>query len=463
VRLRDIVATKQPFAAVRASATLAAMLRPTSILLPLLAACASAAPPQEPPLAPATAFVGARILPIDGPPIERGVLVVRDGKIEAVGRVDDVKLPAGALVVELDGKTLMPGLVCSHSHIGSVAGADASGPIQPEVRALDSINPRDPGIQKAQAGGITTVNIMPGSGHLLSGQTIYVKLRDARTVEEMAIRNADGGIAGGIKMANGTNPQKDAPFPGTRGKSAALMRAQLHRAREYARKIADAAGDAAKMPERSLGLEALVEVLEGKRVVHHHTHRQDDILTVLRLAEEFGFRVVLHHVSEGWVVADEIAAAKAPCSVIVIDSPGGKVEAARLSLETGAILDRAGALVGFHTDDGITDSRLFLRSPALAVRAGMDRQKALEAVTIANARMLDLQDRVGTLTVGKDADFVVLSGDPLSVYTRVLQTWVEGTKVFDYDDPQDRLFADGGYGASADQSISMCCYGQGGQ
>jgi imidazolonepropionase-like amidohydrolase len=123
------------------------------------------------------------------------------------------------------------------------------------------------------------------------------------------------------------------------------------------------------------------------------------------------------------------------------------------------VLDRAGVLVGFHTDDGITDSRLFLRSAALAVRAGMDRAKALEALTIANARMLDLGDRVGTLTPGKDADFVVLSGDPFSVYTRVQQTWVEGEKVFDLDDPADRLMAMGGYGASVDQAMSLCCFG----
>jgi imidazolonepropionase-like amidohydrolase len=276
------------------------------------------------------------------------------------------------------------------------------------------------------------------------------------------VRNADGSIAGGIKMANGSNPRKSAPFPGTRGKAAALVRAQFHRARDYQRKVKAADGDPEKMPDRSLGMEALIEAMEGKRMVHHHTHRQDDILTVLRLQKEFGFRVVLHHVSEGWMVAKEIAAAKAPCSVIVIDSPGGKLEAARLSLQTGAILDKAGVLVGFHTDDGITDSRLFLRSAALAVRAGMDRQKALQAVTIANARMLDMQDRVGTLTVGKDADFVLLSGDPLSVYTRVQQTWVEGSKVFDLSDPKDRLMATGGYGASNDQAQSMCCYGQGG-
>jgi imidazolonepropionase-like amidohydrolase len=423
-----------------------------------LALLSAAVPCQTAP----HAFVGARIEPIDGPAIERGTLVVHGGKIVAVGPSSDVRLPEAAVQVDAAGKTILPGLVCSHSHIGAVAGADGSGPIQPEVRALDSINPRDPGIQKAQAGGITTVNVMPGSGHLLSGQTIYLKLRDVPTVEQLAIENADGSIAGGIKMANGTNPQKKTPFPGTRGKAAALLRAQLHRARDYQQKVAAAAGDPAKLPDKSLALEALVEVLEQKRVVHHHTHRQDDILTVLRLQREFGFRCVLHHVSEGWMVAEQIAAADVPCSVIVIDSPGGKLEAARLSLETGAILDRAGVLVGFHTDDGITDSRLFLRSAALAVRAGMDRQRALAALTIANARMLDLQERIGTLTVGKDADFVVLSGDPLSVYTRVLETWVEGEKVFDLADPQDRLLAAGGYGASDDQAMSLCCYGQAG-
>ena len=420
--------------------------------LPLLLSCAALA--QQTP----HAFLGARIEPIDGAPIANGTLVVHEGRIVAVGAKDAVAIPAGAVVVDCAGKTILPGLVDSHSHIGAVAGADGSGPIQPEVRALDSIDPRDPGIQKAQAGGITTVNVMPGSGHLLSGQTIYLKLRDGRTVADLTIQNADGSVAGGIKMANGTNPQRDPPFAGTRGKAAALVRAQFHRAREYQKKVAAAKDDPTKLPERSLGLEALVEVLEGKRMVHHHTHRQDDILTVLRLREEFGFRCVLHHVSEGALVADEIAKAQVPCSVIVIDAPGGKLEARNLMLETGAVLDRAGALVGFHTDDGITDSRLFFRSAALAVRAGMDRQKALEALTIANARMLDLQDRTGTLTVGKDADFVVLSGDPLSVYTQVLQTWVEGTKVFDLADPKDRLFAMGGLGASDGQAMSMCCF-----
>jgi imidazolonepropionase-like amidohydrolase len=160
--------------------------------------------------------------------------------------------------------------------------------------------------------------------------------------------------------------------------------------------------------------------------------------------------VVLHHVSDGWKVPDEIAKAKVPCSVIVIDSPGGKIEAKDARLETAAILDKAGVAVGLHTDDNVTDSHLFLRGAALAVRAGMPRQKALEAVTIANARMLELQDRIGTLEPGKDADFVLLSGDPFSVYSHVLQTWVEGKKVFDRDNPSDRTYQVGGLGASYD-------------
>ena len=201
-----------------------------------------------------------------------------------------------------------------------------------------------------------------------------------------------------------------------------------------------------------------MEVLEGTRMVHHHTHRHDDIMTVLRLAREFGYRVVLHHVSEGWKVAEQIAAAEVPCSIILLDSPGGKLEAIDLIFTTGGVLERAGVPVAFHTDDGITDSRLFLRMAALGVRAGMSRGAALEAVTLAGARMLDLQDRIGSLRPGKDADFVVLSGDPFSVYTQVLETWVEGVKVFDRSDPKDRLYAVGGYGAGHGQTPYHCCF-----
>jgi imidazolonepropionase-like amidohydrolase len=346
---------------------------------------------------------------------------------------------------------IMPGLVDTHSHIGGGSGGDSSAPIQPDVRLLDSFNPRDTSLKRARAGGITTVNVMPGSGHLLSGQTLYLKLREGVSVEDLTIKDAQGNIMGGMKMANGTNPMGNPPFPGTRAKSAALLREQLTRAEDYREKVRRAKGDPSKLPPRDLGMEALVEVLEGRRIVHFHTHRADDILTVLRLAREFGFRVVLHHVTEGWKVADEIAKAKVPASVIVIDSPGGKLEAMNVSFKTGDILDRAGVLVGFHTDDYITDSRFFLRSAGLAVRAGMPRERALYAMTLAGARILELQDRTGSLETGKDADFIILNGDPLSVYTKVLETYVEGVRVFDRSNPQDRLYAVGGEGAGRDQ------------
>jgi len=406
------------------------------------------------------AWTGATILTMEDTDFENGTLLVRDGKIVAVGPAAEISVPADAEQVDARGKIIMPGLICTHSHVGGIGGADASGPIQPDVRIYDSINVKDSGFKRALAGGLTTLNIMPGSGHLMSGQTIYVKLRSATTIDDMMIRADDGWVMGGLKMANGTNPIRDDNklFPGTRGKAAALVRQHFIKAREYGDKIERAAGNPEKLPARDIGLEAMQEVFQQRRVVHHHTHRHDDIMTVLRMATEFDFRVVLHHVSDGWKVAEQIAAAGVPCSVIVIDAPGGKLEAVDLKFETGAILEQAGVLVAFHTDDYITDSRLFFRSAALAVRGGMTRQGALEALTINGAKMLDLDHRIGSLAPGKDADFILLNGDPLSVYSKVLQTWVEGQKVFDRSEPRDRLYAVGGYGASHDQQPYFCCY-----
>ena len=393
------------------------------------------------------AFVNARILPVSGPEIPNGTLVVHKGRIVAVGATAGV--PAGAVRIDAAGKTLMPGLVDTHSHIGGGQGGDSSAALHPDVRLLDSFDARHSGLQRAVAGGITTVNVMPGSGHLMSGQTLYLKLRGAKTVDGLLITLDGGRIAGGLKMANGTNPMRaSGPFPGTRARSAAMARDLFVKAQAYRDKVKAAGDDASKRPARDLGMEALVEVLEGTRTVHFHTHRHDDILTALRIAKEFGFTPVLQHVSEGWRVPDEIKASGAPASVIVIDAPGGKLEAVGLSATTAPVLDKAGVLTGFHTDDYVTDSRFFLRSGALAVRAGMPRDRALYALTMAGARMLKLDTRVGSLEVGKDADVLVLSGDPFSVYTKVEQTWVEGRKVFDLSNPQDRLVAFGGQGAA---------------
>ena len=407
----------------------------------------------------AQAFVGARIVPIAGQPINDGVLIIQKGKIVAVGARNGVRIPNDAETFDVSGKTIMPGLIDTHSHIGDVAGADGSAPIQPEVRILDSINVLDNSIQRAQAGGITTVNVMPGSGHIDSGQTLYLKVKDGRSIDDLLIYDKAGKYMGGIKFANGTNPLRPnstGPFPGTRAKSAALVREVFTKALDYREKIRRAGNDKSKLPARDLAMETLVEVLDGKRVVHFHTHRHDDILTALRLQKEFGFRLVLHHVTEGWKVAEQIAAARVPASIIMIDSPGGKLETVDLRYENGALLDKAGALWGYHTDDYITDSRIFLRSAALGVRAGLSPEKALYAMTLAGARMLDLQDRVGSLERGKDADFIVLSGDPLSVYTHVLQTFVEGVKVFDRSNPKDYEIAVGGINAGERHAHISC-------
>lgn len=390
-------------------------------------------------------FVGATIIPIEGAPIESGVLVVQNGKVVSVGK--EVSIPADAVRVDVKGKVIMPGLVDTHSHIGGGSGGDRSATLHPDVRILDAIDVRDPSLKKALAGGITTVNIMPGSGYLMSGQTVYLKLRHATTVEEMLYCSDPlNDICGGMKMANGTNSIGDKPSPGTRAKSAALVRQLFLKAQDYRAKVQAAKGNQEKIPKKDLEMDALVQVLEGKRVVHHHTHRHDDIMTVLRLAKEFGLRVVLQHVTEAPQVAQYIAEAKVPCSIIVIDSPGGKLEAINLRYETGALLEKAGIVVGYHTDDPITDSRHFLRSAAYGVRGGMSRGKALEAMTLAGAKMMDLDNRVGSLKPGKDADFIILSGDPLSVYAHVEQTWVEGRKVFDRSNPEDYKYAVGGYG-----------------
>ena len=409
------------------------------------AAIAAAAAGASPAAAQdrAIAFTGARILTMAGEAVEDGTLVIKDGKILAVGA--NVAIPADAERRDAKDRVIMPGIVDTHSHIGQVAGADGSGPIQPDVRAMDSIDPMSSTIAKARAGGVTTANIMPGSGHLMSGQTFYMKLRKGRTIEDIAFQMKDGAALGGMKMANGTNPMGGSGFPGTRAKSAALVREVLTEAKAYC------AGDRKK---RDIGKEALCEVLSGERLVHFHSHRADDIMTVLRLKQEFGFNVLLQHGTETWKIADELAKAGVPVSNITLDAPGGKLETMDLRMDNAGILERAGVLVSIHSDDAIVDSRMMLREAALAVRGGMTRDGALKALTINGARQMKLDARVGSLEPGKDADFLVLDGDPLSAYSHVLETWVEGDKLFDRSKPEDLLMATGGFGAGSPMDVA---------
>lgn len=413
-----------------------------SRLVPLavFALAAAASPAQERPVA----FVGATVMPVSAPPIADGVVVVQNGRITAVGPAASTAVPQGAEIVNALGRVIVPGLVDTHSHIGGGDGGDRSAALHPDVRLLDSFNPRSSTLWRALAGGITTVNAMPGSGLLMSGQTLYLKIRrtDSPRVEDLLFcTDPATEVCGGLKMANGTNPLGDGGSrPGTRARSAAAARALFLEAQAYRdRRMRDSTG------ARDLRMETLVEVLDGRRTVHFHTHRADDVMTVLRLAREFNFRPVLQHVSEAWQVVDEIAASGYPVSLIVLDAPGGKLEAAHIRMENGGLMERAGVPTAIHTDDYVTDSRLLFRSAALAVRAGMSREAALRALTLSGAEMLGLAGRIGSLDVGKDADLVVLSGDPFSAYTRVEQTWVEGERMFDRT--TDRAYAVGGWRA----------------
>lgn len=415
------------------------------------------------PAGTAVVLRGARILTATGEPIENGVLVVQQGKIVAVGPRDKVKTPAQATVHDVSGKTIIPGLVDTHSHIGIYPrpnvpangdGNEMSGPVQPGLRALDAIYPDDPGIRMALAGGVTTANIMPGSGNVIGGQTLYVKLR-GKTIEEMRI--AGGKVLGGLKMANGENPKgygRRHEAPGTRMKVAALQREQFTKARDYQRQWADYRKGVAEKkegakaptpPDVDLALEPLVEVLERKRTVHFHTHRADDLMTALRLAADFEFEIVLQHATEGYRVADELARRHVPASLTLVDSPGGKLEAAGVLEENAAILDKAGVKVAINTDDSVTESRFFLRTGAIAVRGGMSEAAALRALTLHGAQMMHLEERLGSLAPGRDADFVVLSGPPFSVYTQVLQTYIDGACVFDRSRQKDWCYQAGGF------------------
>jgi imidazolonepropionase-like amidohydrolase len=425
--------------------------------LPLLPA---AAPPRA-AASQRIAFTGATIYTATAePPIENGLLIINNGTIEHVGPLVENFDRTNTDVIDLKGLVIIPGLVDTHSHLGvwsrpgvpgNTDGNEMSGPVQPAVRAIDSFNPDDPGILMALAGGITTANVMPGSGNVIGGQTVYVKYR-GRSIDAMRITGRHNGreILGGLKMANGENPKgygrtkQQAPF--TRMKIAALQRETFQKAKEYKAKL-----DAGEKTPRDIALEPLVEVLEGRRTVHFHCHRADDLLTAIRISEEFGFEIVLQHATEGYRVADVLAKKKIPVSLTLIDAPGGKAETMGLLEENAAILEKAGVTVTINTDDSITESRFFLRTGAIAVRGGMSEAAALQAITINAAKLLHLDHRLGSLEKGKDADFVILSGKPFSVYTQVLQTWIDGQKVFDVK--TDRAYQTGGFALPAGEKL----------
>lgn len=437
-------------------------------------------------MAAPVAFVGGTVHPVDGPTIAPGTVLIEEGRIVAVGASASVDVPPDASVVDVSGKHVMPGLIDLHSHIGGGRLHEALGAVQAGVSAADAIDPSHISVARARSGGITTVNVMPGSGKLLGGQTAYLSLRSASVVDELLLcRDPASGrwspastfdaseptappartrlVCGGVKMANGTNPQGSGGDPRTRMGSAYLQRKALLEGVSRAEAQAAAAArastgwwarlwtDAPAAVESDPAADVLAQVVRGERVVHFHSHRADDMVTALRLREELGgaMELVLHHGSEGFKVADALAAAEVPVAINVLDTPGGKEETLERRLENPAILQEKGIPMAIITDDPVQDSRLLLRSVGLAVRGGLDPSQALRTVTLTPAELLGMEAQTGSLTVGKEADLVVLSGPPLSVWSRVEQTWADGERVFVLE--TDALVQDGGDAVMAPQ------------
>jgi imidazolonepropionase-like amidohydrolase len=381
------------------------------------------------------AIVGGRVIPVAGAPIEDGVVLVNDGRVEAVGR--DVRVPDGAEWVGAAGKVVLPGLVDAHTHLGvheeaeGWAGQDTNEmtePVTPQVRALDAINPADLGFADAVAGGVLTVNVNPGSGNPIGGQAAAVRSA-GRTVDDMVLRAPSG-----LKSALGENPKRvygdRKQLPSTRLGTAAVIRDALVKARNYLDKL-DRGDD--PPPERDLRWEALGLVLSGEIPWRQHCHRADDIATALRLADEFGYRLVIDHGTEAVLLADRLAERDVPVLIGPLLTSRSKVELRNRSLTNPGRLAAAGVELGIITDHPVVPIHLLAVQAALAVREGLDPAAALRAVTLAPARVLGLDDRLGSLEPGKHATLCVWSGDPLDARSRVEAAWIEGRQVFGSD------------------------------
>lgn len=382
-----------------------------------------------------TAFTGGRVVPIDGPVVDGGTVLVRAGRIEAVGA--GVAVPDGAEVVNCAGRWVLPGFLDAHVHLGvheEGEGRDGNDtgeltdPSTPQVRALDAVNPADVGFSDALAAGVLAVNVNPGSGNPIGGQTVALRCW-GRTVEEMLLRAPSG-----MKSALGENPKRTygdkGRLPSTRLGTAAVIRAALAAAADYdAKRRLD---DEGRRPDRDLGLEALAMVLRREIPWRQHCHRADDIATALRLAEEFGYDLVLDHGTEAHLLADVIAERGVPVLIGPLMTSRSKVELRQRSLRNPGLLAAAGVEISIITDHPVVPVNFLVLQAILAVKEGLDPEVALRSLTLHPARVMGVLDRLGSLTAGKDADIVVWSGDPLDIRSRVLAAWVAGRPAFRY-------------------------------
>jgi imidazolonepropionase-like amidohydrolase len=391
------------------------------------------------------AITNATVWTLTGDPIENGTVVVRDGRISAVGT--DVRVPSGIEVFDVAGGHVIPGIIDAHSHIAVEGGVnEGSLAVTSMVAIGDVIHPDQIAIYRALAGGVTSANLLHGSANPIGGLNQVIKLRWGRTAEELKFEGAPPGI----KFALGENPKRSnfrSPmipqrYPQTRMGVMDVIRQAFLEAQEYQKEWqAYEASPGGIPPRRDRKLDALVEILEGERLVHSHCYRADEILQLLRVAEEFGFQIAtLQHVLEGYKVADEIAEHGAGASTFS-DWWGYKVEAYEAIPYNAALMTERGVLVSINSDSG-EEMRHLNQEAAKAVKwGGMDEVEALKLVTLNPARQLRIDDRVGSIEVGKDADLVVYDENPLSVFAVVQQTFIDGDLYFDVEADRERQAA----------------------
>ena len=387
-----------------------------------------------------TAIVGGRVVPVEGEPIEGGTVLLRDGKIAAVEGPGSA-VPSGAVVVDATGKWVLPGFIDAHAHAGVAeeaagwAGQDTNERTDPNsahVRALDAINPADLGFRDAITGGVLAVNVNPGSANPIGGQSVAIKCW-GRAVDEMVLREPAG-----LKSALGENPKRvygeRNETPSTRLGTAAVIRGAFVAAQNYQAKLtASASSPERAVVERDLKLEALSLVLRREIPWRQHCHRADDIATAMRMAREFGYELVIDHGTEAYLLADQIAAASIPVVIGPLFTSRSKVELRNRSLANPARLAAAGVTIAITTDHPVVPIHFLIHQATLAVKEGLDPVTALRAVTINPARIIGVDSRIGSLAVGKDADVVIWSGDPLDVMSRAERAFIDGREIYRYD------------------------------
>ena len=397
-------------------------------------------PRGEPGEQTETLIRNATLLTITHGTLENSDILIRRGKIAAIGK--GLKAAANARLIDAAGKYVMPGIVDCHSHSMLDAINEGTLSVTSMVRTRDVLNPNDVDLYRELAGGVTTINILHGSANPIGGLNTVVKIKYGRPVDEFIFP----GAMPGIKFALGENPKRsNTPalpgltrrYPGTRMGVEEVIRDAFTRARDYKKtwdEYRSALGRHEKNlipPRRDLQLEPLVEVLEGKRFVHSHCYRADEILMLINIADEFGFKVrTFQHVLEGYKVAKEIARHGAGASIFA-DNWAYKIEAYDAIPYNAAILTRAGVVVSMNSDSDERARRLNIEAAKAMRYGGLTEEESLKLITLNPAIQLGIQDRVGSLEVGKDADLAIWNGHPLSVYSRVDTTFIDGEVFFD--------------------------------